>query len=93
MRNTRRKDLDAWAVLLDVTNDRDASARLRIWHARLLVLADELNWFQNKLQPSGALGGDDVLVSLNDAARDTLDAAEELWQLRRAFERHERGVA
>ena len=93
MWNTRRKDLDAWAELLGVDNDIEATNRLRIWHARLLVLAEELNWFQNKLHTAGALGGDDAMVALHDAATGTLDAAEELWQLRRAFERHERGVA
>ena len=93
MVNARRKDLDAWADILGVTNDADAMATLRSHHGRLLVIAGELNTFQNKYSKSGVLGGDDVLVALNDAATDTLTAADELWQLRRAFERHERGVA
>lgn len=89
----RRKDLDAWAQLLDVTNDADAMAALRSLHGRLLVIAGELNWFQNKFSTSGVLGGDGVMVALHEAATGTLEASEELWQLRRSFERHDRGVA
>lgn len=93
MVTNRRKDLDAWAEILGVTNDADAMRVLSGQYGRLLVIAGELNSFQNRYTRSGFVGGDDILVALNDAARDVLDAADGLRRLRRSFERHERGVA
>lgn len=93
MVNARRKDLDAWADILGVDNDADAMTVLSNYYGRLLVVAGELNTFQKKFETSGVVGGDDILVSLNDAATDTLNAADGLRLLRRSFERHERGVA
>ncbi|SDK21393.1 hypothetical protein SAMN05428985_10348 [Nocardioides sp. YR527] len=93
MVTARRKDLDAWADILGVDNDADAMTVLSNQYGRLLVIAGELNTFQNKFSKSGVVGGDDILVALNDAARETLDAADGLRLLRRSFERHERGVA
>ncbi|MFJ2758067.1 hypothetical protein ACIO3S_20890 [Nocardioides sp. NPDC087217] len=93
MVTSRRKDLDAWAQILGVTNDADAMRVLSGQYGRLLVIAGELNAFQNRYTRSGAVGGDDILLALNDAAREILDAADGLRLLRRSFERHERGVA
>lgn len=90
---TRRKDLDAWAIILGVSNDADAMSVLSGYYSRLLVVATELNTFQKRFETSGYVGGDDILIALNDAARETLDAADGLRRLRRSFERHERGVA
>lgn len=93
MVTSRRKDLDAWAQILGVRNDADAMRVLSGQYGRLLVIAGELNAFQHRYTRSGAVGGDDILIALNDAARDILDAADGLRRLRRSFERHERGVA
>ncbi|MFI5627346.1 hypothetical protein ACIA03_28070 [Nocardioides sp. NPDC051685] len=93
MVTARRKDLDAWADILGVDNDSDAMTALSNYYGRLLTVAEELNWFQRRFETSGVVGGDDILVSLNDAATDTLNAADGLRLLRRSFERHERGVA
>ena len=93
MVTNRRKDLDAWAQILGVTNDADAMSVLSNQYGRLLVIAGELNTFQKRYETTGAVGGDDILLALNDAAREVLDAADGLRLLRRSFERHERGVA
>ncbi len=93
MVTARRKDLDAWADILGVDNDADAMTALSNYYGRLLTVAGELNWFQKRFETSGVVGGDDILVFLNDAATDTLNAADGLRLLRRSFERHERGVA
>lgn len=93
MVTSRRKDLDAWAQILGVTNDADAMRVLSGQYGRLLVIAGELNAFQHRYTRSGVVGGDDILIALNDAAREILDAADGLRRLRRSFERHERGVA
>lgn len=81
-------ELDAWADVLDVSNDDDANDRLRGIVAAMEPVT--LDLYTLAAKASGASG--DLHGLLSSAHEALADAVEHLADLRWAFKAHERGA-
>ena len=87
------KDLDAWAKALEVSNDAEAIAALRKDMARAWDAAYLLEHLYDRYERRGISYSDDVNRDLRRGTAAAFGAYHALDEIRRAFERHERGAA